>query len=71
MALCNKRYSATQFALLSSIAALGRVFVSPSAGYVVELTGWAFFFFLTTITALPGLILLWYLRGQIALLKKD
>ncbi len=71
MALCNKRYSATQFALLSSISALGRVFISPSAGYVVNLTGWAFFFFLTTLTALPGLLLLWYLRGQIALLKKD
>jgi MFS transporter, PAT family, beta-lactamase induction signal transducer AmpG len=71
MALCNKRYSATQFALLSSIAALGRVFISPSAGYVVEFTGWAVFFFLTTLTALPGLILLWYLRGEIALLKKE
>jgi MFS transporter, PAT family, beta-lactamase induction signal transducer AmpG len=71
MALCNRRYSATQFALLSSIAALGRVFISPSAGYVVEFTGWAFFFFLTTLTALPGLVLLWYLRGQIALINKD
>ncbi len=71
MALCNKRYSATQFALLSSIAALGRVFISPSAGYMVEFTGWAAFFFFTTLTALPGLILLWYLRGEISLLKKD
>jgi PAT family beta-lactamase induction signal transducer AmpG len=71
MALCNKRYSATQFALLSSIAAIGRIFISPSAGYVVEYTGWATFFFLTTVTALPGLILLWWLRGEITLLKKD
>ena len=71
MALCNKRYSATQFALLSSIAALGRVFISPSAGYVVEFTGWATFFFFTTITALPGLALLWWLREEITLLKND
>jgi PAT family beta-lactamase induction signal transducer AmpG len=71
MALCNKSYSATQFALLSSIAALGRVFISPSAGYVVEFTGWATFFFLTTLTALPGLVLLWWLREEITLLKKD
>ena len=71
MALCNKRYSATQFALLSSIAALGRVFISPSAGYVVVFTGWAVFFFFTTLTALPGLLLLWHLRGEIDLLKKD
>jgi MFS transporter, PAT family, beta-lactamase induction signal transducer AmpG len=71
MALCNKRYSATQFALLSSIAAIGRIFISPSAGYVVEYTGWATFFFLTTLTALPGLVLLWWLREEITLLKKD
>jgi len=71
MALCNKSYSATQFALLSSIAALGRVFISPSAGYVVEYTGWATFFFLTTLTALPGLVLLWWLREEITLLKND
>ena len=71
MALCDKRYSATQFALLSSIAAIGRIFISPSAGYVVEFTGWATFFLLTTITALPGLVMLWWLRDEIALLKKD
>ncbi len=71
MALCNKSYSATQYALLSSIAAIGRIFISPSAGYVVEYTGWATFFFLTTVTALPGLVLLWWLREEIARLKKD
>ncbi len=64
MALCNHRYSATQFALLSSLAALGRVFISPTSGYVVELTGWITFFILTTVTALPGLWLLWVLRRE-------
>ncbi|MCX8021563.1 MAG: MFS transporter [Syntrophorhabdaceae bacterium] len=70
MALCNKKYSATQFALLSSIAALGRVFVSPSAGYVVNSVGWVIFFFLTAITALPGLLLLIKLKGEIEILKR-
>jgi len=69
MALCNKRYSATQFALLSSLSALGRVFISPTSGYVVESTGWAIFFFITTLTALPGLLLLWWLKDEITNLK--
>ncbi len=65
MAICNKRYSATQYALLSSLAALGRVFISPTSGYVVEATGWAIFFLFTAITAMPGLVLLWILRKTI------
>lgn len=71
MALCNKQYSATQFALLSSLSALGRVLISPSAGYVIDATGWAMFFFITTLTALPGLWLLWRMRGQINGLKSE
>lgn len=66
MSLCNHRYSATQFALLSSLAVLGRVIISPTAGYVVESLGWANFFFVTALTALPGLGLLWWLRADIS-----
>jgi PAT family beta-lactamase induction signal transducer AmpG len=65
MGLCDHRFSATQFALLSSLAVLGRVFISPTSGYVVESVGWANFFFLTALTALPGLALLWWLRADI------
>jgi PAT family beta-lactamase induction signal transducer AmpG len=65
MALCNKKYSATQFALLSSLSALGRVLISPSSGYVIDITGWAMFFFITTLTALPGLWLLWRMRDEV------
>ena len=71
MGLCNHRYSATQFALLSSLAVLGRVFVSPSSGYIVEMTGWGGFFFITALTALPGLGLLWWLREQITDAKAE
>jgi PAT family beta-lactamase induction signal transducer AmpG len=66
MTVCNKRYSATQFALLSSLSALGRVFISPSSGYVVKYAGWAPFFFITTLTAIPGLLMLWWLKDEIA-----
>jgi PAT family beta-lactamase induction signal transducer AmpG len=65
MALCDHRYTATQYALLSSLAALGRIFVAPTSGYVVEAVGWAVFFFLTAVTALPGLWMLWRFRGEI------
>lgn len=65
MSLCNPQYTATQFALLSALSAVGRVFVGPFAGYLVNWLGWAEFFFWTAIFALPGLILLWCLRESI------
>lgn len=68
MTLCNPRYSATQFALLSSLSAVGRVAVSPTAGYLVEGVGWVVFFAVTALAALPGLILLMRLRQPIDLL---
>lgn len=70
MSLCNRSFSATQYALLSSLAAIGRIFISPSSGFLVESIGWANFFFVTTIIALPGLVLLWYLRDEIIRLNK-
>jgi PAT family beta-lactamase induction signal transducer AmpG len=66
MALCDHRYTATQYALLSSLAALGRIFVAPTSGYVVESVGWALFFLLTAVTALPGLGMLWRYKKVIA-----
>jgi MFS transporter, PAT family, beta-lactamase induction signal transducer AmpG len=69
MTLCNVRYSATQFALLSALAAIGRVLVGPPSGYLVEATGWTIFFFFTFIAALPGLALLWALRERLAALQ--
>ena len=71
MALCNRRYTATQFALLSSLAALGRVFISPTSGYLVEKTGWPVFFLITALTALPGLWLVRQLRNEIEGLKEE
>ncbi len=65
MSLCNKRFSATQYALLSSLSAIGRIFISPTAGFVVESVGWPYFFLITTVVALPGLWLLTYLKNTI------
>jgi hypothetical protein len=58
------------------MAALGRVFVGPPSGYVVEAVGWVSFFFITFLAALPGLWLLWRLRdyfttGRSQTLKDD
>lgn len=69
MTLCNARYTATQFALLSALAAVGRVYVGPASGYIVEGAGWPVFFFFTFLAALPGLGLLWWMRERIMALK--
>lgn len=65
MTLCNHRFSATQYALLSSLASLGRIVISPSSGYLVSSVGWATFFFITAATALPGLWMLVHLKKEI------
>jgi PAT family beta-lactamase induction signal transducer AmpG len=70
MTLCNQRYSATQFALLSSLAALGRVFITPTSGYVVEAVGWAWFFAIATLTAVPGLLMLVILKKTLEGLRQ-
>ena len=66
MALCNHSFSATQYALLSALASLGRILFGPVTGGLVEAVGWANFFVLTFIAALPGLWLVWRMREQIA-----
>ena len=65
MALCNHRFTATQFALLSAFASLGRVFVGPLSGVLVDGMGWTTFFFSTFIFALPGLVLLWIMQDAV------
>jgi PAT family beta-lactamase induction signal transducer AmpG len=65
MAMCDRRFSATQYALLSALASLGRVYVGPVAGLLAESYGWAEFFFLTFLIALPGIAVLWWQRARI------
>jgi PAT family beta-lactamase induction signal transducer AmpG len=65
MSLCDHRYTATQFALLSSLEALGRVFSGRPSAELVEMVGWAQFFFWSFLIALPGIWLVWALRVQL------
>ncbi|HDG1719021.1 TPA: muropeptide MFS transporter AmpG [Kluyvera ascorbata] len=58
MTLCNKSFSATQFALLSALSAIGRVYVGPIAGWFVEAHGWPTFYLFSVIAAVPGILLL-------------
>jgi len=62
MALCNHRFAATQYAVFSSLASLGRVIISPTSGFVVDAIGWETFYLLTFLIAIPGLILIVKLR---------
>ncbi len=65
MSLCDKRYTATQFALLSALSAIGRVFVGPLAGVMVNQLGWADFFIASVIFSFPGIMLLFWFRVSI------
>jgi PAT family beta-lactamase induction signal transducer AmpG len=61
--LCNVAYTATQYALLTSLMALSRTALSSGAGWLAERMSWPDFFIVTTLAALPGLMLLvWMMR---------
>ncbi len=59
-ALCDLRYTATQYALLSAAASsVGRIFTGTTAGILIEKMGYVNFYLLTTVLALPGVLLFW------------
>ncbi|WP_052072029.1 AmpG family muropeptide MFS transporter [Sphingopyxis sp. MWB1] len=59
--LSSLAYTATQFALLSSFAAVGRTWLATPGGYLAEGLGWVGFWIVTVIIAIPGMLLLWIL----------
>ena len=64
-ALCqNPLHTATQYALLTALAAVGRTYLSSGAGYVAEATGWPLFFVISVVVAVPSLILLAWLQQR-------
>jgi PAT family beta-lactamase induction signal transducer AmpG len=71
MSLCNHRFTATQYALLSAFASVGRVWVGPLAGVMAETIGWPSFFIVSTVLALPALAMLWWLRQPVQALEVD
>lgn len=64
IALCDARYTATQYAALSALAGLGSVVLGPLAAAVAA-SGWVLYFAVSLLVALPGLWLVWALRRRI------
>lgn len=65
MGLCDKRYTATQYALFSAIAAVGRVYVGPFAALLIDYLNWVGFFFCSFLLAFPGIFLLMFIKKYI------
>lgn len=66
--LCTRAYTATQYALLSAVAHLGRKVFAASGGEVAEAVGWVVYFVTTTLAAVPALLLLlWLMKNASAL----
>ena len=62
-ALCqNPLHTATQYALLTALAAVGRTYLSSGAGFIADATGWFWFFVICALAGLPSLILLAWLQ---------
>lgn len=61
-ALCNLRFTATQYALLSALASIaGRFLTGTTAGALIDALGYVNFYLLTTLIAAPGVLLYWYM----------
>lgn len=62
-ALCgNRAHTATQYALLTALAAVGRTTLASGGGFIAEDWGWVTFFVITALSAIPSLLLLWWLQ---------
>ena len=66
--LSNLAYTATQYALLSSLASVARTWLTTPSGYVADALGWPGFYVFTALMVVPGVVLLWFMvrRGLIA-----
>ena len=63
--LCNVAFTATQYALLSSLASVGRTNLSAWGGWLASALGWPAFFAVSTVAALPGLLMVWWLMRRV------
>jgi PAT family beta-lactamase induction signal transducer AmpG len=70
MALCDVRYSAFQYALLSAIALLPRYSLGYPAGWIADHGGWYLYYVMSFALALPGLAMVWLTRARIAALEQ-
>ncbi|MDX1975050.1 MAG: AmpG family muropeptide MFS transporter [Rickettsiales bacterium] len=67
--LCHVQFTATQYALLSSLSSVGRTWLSTPAGWVSKQLGWELFFVFATLLAIPGLLILAWLMRRVDLNK--
>jgi MFS transporter, PAT family, beta-lactamase induction signal transducer AmpG len=65
MALCDIRYSAFQYALLAAIALTPRYVLGGPGGYIAERGGWDTYYIVSVLLAVPGLLLVWFMRDKI------
>jgi PAT family beta-lactamase induction signal transducer AmpG len=65
MALCDVRYSAFQYALLSAFALTPRYLLGGPAGWFADRAGWDMYYIVSVLLALPGLLLVWFMRDKI------
>jgi PAT family beta-lactamase induction signal transducer AmpG len=71
MAICDPRFSAFQYALLSALAVLPRNLLGWPAGFLADEVGWATFYAITFVAALPGLAMMWWLRARVEALDTE
>jgi len=62
--ITNKKFTATQYALLSSLMGVPRVLASAPTGFMAQSMGWVWFFITCTLVAVPGLIVLKWVAGM-------
>ncbi len=70
MALCDVRYSAFQYALLSAVAMTPRYLLGGPAGWIADHAGWDMYYVVSVLLAMPGLLLVWLMREKIKLLDQ-
>ena len=71
MSLCHQRYTATQYALFSALASVGRVLIGPLAAWVAQHWGWLDYFSISILLGFPVLLLLWWMNHGLGLFEVD
>ncbi|MDR1935870.1 MAG: MFS transporter, partial [Candidatus Accumulibacter sp.] len=71
MALCHSRFTATHYALLSALAAVGRIYVGPVAGVLTESVGWQAFYLFSVAAAVPGVLMVYRMRAPLRALAGE
>ena len=71
MALCNRKYTATQYALFSAITSIGQIIAGPWAALMVDQMGWAEFYVWVFVIGIPSLFILWWLRSRLSTLFNE